>query len=395
MTAQVDSIIESFPNPRVPPLVGRPEHASLNELKQLLYENAASVQSALGGGAHGHLGLLISNARHFTLTGENFVPPLNPGSTPNIPNGSTGPQIARIVETHKAELKVFQTFRNVDNALKQQLTSAVPRMYIKALADRMLGFANRTTRHLLVHLTTTYGKLTPGQLELNDKAFKSDYDTNDPIENLYEQIENTTDTAEEAGVPYSQGQILNNALNILTRTGMFLDAIRAWRRRPPVEHTWPNYKLHFTDAADELRETRATAQEMGYSQRQHQANNAETDEHEDGVAMTAEALVNLASATQADRQMLADLSATNTALAAAVTTQQAEITELKAQLAARTGTRNPAGGTSAPRSYCWTHGFYPHPRGHSSQACNRPAEGHKRNANWSNNHGGSQRNKPE
>ena len=399
MTAQVDSIIESFPNPRIPPLVGRPEHSSLTELKQLLYENAASVQSALGGGGHGHLGLVISNARHSTLTGHNFVPPLNPGTTPVIPNGSTGPQIARLVATHKAELKVFQTFRNVDNALKQQLTSAVSRMYIKAMANRMLGFANVSARQLLQHLTRTYGKLTPGQLDANDKEFKKDYDTNDPIENLYEQIENTTDTADEADVPYSQQQILNNALNILTRTGMFLDSVRTWKRRPIIEHTWPNFKIHFTDAADELLETRRTAQEMGYNQ--HQANNAEVEAQEDDVAATADALINLASATQADRQMLADLTSTNRALAQTVTAQQVEITALKLQVAARgnnnnrnrnNGDRNNGGG--AQRSYCHTHGYYNHPRGHTSLNCNRPSEGHQRNATWTNNLGGTQRNKP-
>ena len=241
-TTTVESVLESFPNPRVPPIVGRPTQQSIQALTQLLYENAASVYSALGGGAHGHLGVIMNAVQYNTLVGANYIAPLNPGGTPVIPAGSTGPQIQRIQAQFRNETELYKLHTNVDGAMKQQIITAVPRMYIKALADPVLGFTNVTARQLLAHLKRTYGKLTHLQLEQNDKAFRADYNTNDPIENFYEQIEITTEAANDAGAAYTAPQIINNAITILTKTGCFTDAIRAWKR---------NCLLYTSDAADE------------------------------------------------------------------------------------------------------------------------------------------------
>eukprot|EP00957_Ditylum_brightwellii_P120577 9198268-Ditylum_brightwellii.AAC.1 len=49
-------------------------------------ENAASIDTTIGGGLHGHLGLVITPARYLQLTGHPFVPPQNPEPTPIMPN---------------------------------------------------------------------------------------------------------------------------------------------------------------------------------------------------------------------------------------------------------------------------------------------------------------------
>ena len=183
--------------------MGRPNHQAVTALEQLLYENGASIDSNLGGGNHGHLGVIMNDARYTTLTGHAFVPPINPGGTPIIPPGTTGPQIQRIQKTFENETQLFQKYRHVDNALKQQIVTAVPRMYKKALADPVLGFTNVTSRQLLHHLQRNYGRLTPLQLQENDTEFRKDYDTNEPIKNLYERVEETTNTAQTAGAPYT------------------------------------------------------------------------------------------------------------------------------------------------------------------------------------------------
>ena len=47
-------------------------------MKEKLKANAASVQSDLGGGAHGHLGLVLDDATYFALTGHHCVRPVYP-----------------------------------------------------------------------------------------------------------------------------------------------------------------------------------------------------------------------------------------------------------------------------------------------------------------------------
>lgn len=399
----VDSILEAFPN-TIPPIVGRPTSQNLTLLKQLLFENAATIPSNIGGGNHGHLGVIMTQPRYLTMVGNAWVPPLNPGVAPVIPDGSSGPAVIRITAQHRNEQALFRTYNNVDKALKQQIQNAVPLMYIKSLADRVLRFTNVTARQLLQHLVRTYGKLSTIQLAHNDQEFKQAYDTNEPIENLFEQIEDTSDLADEAGIPYSAAQIIANTITILTKTGCYSEAIRIWKRKPDANKTWPNLKMHFSEAEEELREARMTATELGYNQQE--ANNV-MDESEEYVARTADALVNLATATQADRQMLADLTAANLAQAESVCKLNEEITVLRNQLrqarqqrggqppTERPPPRNPP--TQRGKEYCHTCGFFPIGARyiHKGKFCRRKATGHKDDATWTNNMGGSQQNKPE
>ena len=153
----IDSILESFPYPNIPPIQGQPTYQSIADLTKTACENAASVPSVSGGGAHGHLGIVLSDAQYTALTGVAYNPPVDPGPTPTIPPGTTGPQIAAIERQFKEEQRIFQTHANVDAALKQQIQNAVPKKYIKNLANRQTGFLGVTARQMLTHLQQRYG----------------------------------------------------------------------------------------------------------------------------------------------------------------------------------------------------------------------------------------------
>eukprot|EP00957_Ditylum_brightwellii_P199957 15243390-Ditylum_brightwellii.AAC.1 len=62
--------------------MGMPTWDSTRAIHLQLNANAASVPSDLGGGQHGHLGLLIGGAEYQTLTGHPFARPANPGMMP-------------------------------------------------------------------------------------------------------------------------------------------------------------------------------------------------------------------------------------------------------------------------------------------------------------------------
>jgi len=48
--------------------------------------------------------------------------------------------------------------------------------------------------------------------------------------------------------PYSQSQIVSYGLTIIKNTNNFETGIRTWITRPPIEHTWPNFKVHSEEA---------------------------------------------------------------------------------------------------------------------------------------------------
>ena len=94
-------------------------------MHELLNLNAASVSTNLGCGTLGHLCLTLSPTVYVTLSTTRVIPPLNPGATPVIPARETGPESASIWYAHDAAMLAFNTFANVDHALRQQLLGAI------------------------------------------------------------------------------------------------------------------------------------------------------------------------------------------------------------------------------------------------------------------------------
>jgi hypothetical protein len=114
MTANVDSIVNGFPHPTIPPIMGIPTYATIAEVNLKLNANTASVKSALSNEALGLLALTVSLAVYATLSDVPFVVPINPGPQPDIPVGATGPQIAAITCAHNEDLRIWQEYMATD-----------------------------------------------------------------------------------------------------------------------------------------------------------------------------------------------------------------------------------------------------------------------------------------
>ena len=168
-SSSTEKILGNFPHRTIPPIVGRPEYATLAELQLKLNTNAASIASNRGNGQLGLLYLTVKQAVYDSLSSTAFVPPVNPGANPVIPAGATGPATAELRRIHKEQVEEFQVYTNTDNALKSQLIAAVDETYIRPKRNKYVGYANVTTKELLDHLYTNYAKITMGDLRDNEK----------------------------------------------------------------------------------------------------------------------------------------------------------------------------------------------------------------------------------
>jgi hypothetical protein len=118
----VESFIESFPHPIIPPIEGLPTYESITDVTRLLNTNATSIHSELGVGQLGHLALTISPAVYATVSAIPFVAPPNLGPVPVlVPNVGTTAQIQGIIRDHKELLRLWREYNHVDAALKHQL----------------------------------------------------------------------------------------------------------------------------------------------------------------------------------------------------------------------------------------------------------------------------------
>jgi hypothetical protein len=108
---------------------------------------------------------------------------------------------------------------------------------------------------------------------------------------------------------------------------------------------------------------------------------------------TIGAFANLATATAADRSVVAALTQANSRLAKQLEDNSTELREIKALIKKeRSEKRVQRSFNPPPGNYCWTHG-YKVGSTHTSLTCKLPKPGHKKEATRADNMGGSQANR--
>ena len=114
-----------FQHRTLTPIIGRPTYASLQTLLVQLKANAHAVPTTLGGGQHGHLGLILSDAR-YALVAPNtpFMHPPNPGDFIAPPAG-TAAQIDATRQTWTDQHNLFDLKVSTEQALIPQVLSLI------------------------------------------------------------------------------------------------------------------------------------------------------------------------------------------------------------------------------------------------------------------------------
>ena len=117
MPTSTEKIVDSFPFPTIPPIVGTPTYNTIAEVNLKLNSNSASIQSNLGCGTLGLLQLTVPPAVYNTLSVNAFVVPVNPGSSPDIPANSTGAQTTELRYAFDTAAALFNEYDHTDKAL--------------------------------------------------------------------------------------------------------------------------------------------------------------------------------------------------------------------------------------------------------------------------------------
>eukprot|EP00957_Ditylum_brightwellii_P158837 12089778-Ditylum_brightwellii.AAC.1 len=96
--------------------MGKPDHESTNEPKMLLYANVGTVTTALGGGTHEYVDLLIDDVLCQTVEDSIYMAPTK--HTSMAPRTSVTIAEHEISEkTYKDSLSVYNNHTNMENLL--------------------------------------------------------------------------------------------------------------------------------------------------------------------------------------------------------------------------------------------------------------------------------------
>jgi hypothetical protein len=213
--------------------------------------------------------------------------------------------------------------------------------------------------------------------------------------------------------------MINLGSIIITKSNISASDVRKWHSRPGAKKTWQNFKTHFKEAQQAIRQSQPTitTDSLGYhgqanaasivdevisklSSQQSTASEVATKQQ------MQQAVDHMANSTQHSKSM-----ATQTqALAMTISNLQTQVNQNQPRGQGRGGGRgggcgggrghggqngrsgslgnNNRGNNSSPPAYCWTHGNC----AHVSCNCKGQAKGHIADAGYKNMQGGSTKN---
>ncbi len=268
---------------------------------------------------------------------------------------------------------------------------------------------------LVTHILMTYAQISQPDLDDNLTDFNTGINRILPLAVYTRKQEKCQVFAHDAGVPISNATMVTTGTKHTLTTGNMKLVWRKWKRHPIADHTWPNWKAHWTATFAKMREiNRMMVGEYTFG-----ANAAEEEEQGHLIALS---LDNLANVSIQKNLMIDSLVAINAQLTQALADMQIAMACMSPSMHAPlySGTI-PAWGpnplpTMAPPAapgphqanaltqrpfhwgaikpnwdkvgYCWTHGFRVKV-GHNSTTCLSCRTGHQPGVTRANIMGGS------
>ena len=111
------SVSFNFPYATLTPIEGKPTNTTSHILQRQLYTNARAIDSPRGGGTHGHMAMLLSDAEYLARAGVPFIVPCHPGAAPDAAAGATAAQIAESIRLYNQTLADVTLYNRLSAAL--------------------------------------------------------------------------------------------------------------------------------------------------------------------------------------------------------------------------------------------------------------------------------------
>ena len=153
----IDYINNSFRYPILNKIHGYPTFVTLTKLKKQLNTNAMGVSCDLGGGRHGHLGLVLSPEEYALVSDTPYEFPEHPG-TFNLARNTAHEVAITQREAHYERLRVFREAVEVQKALVKQIVAAIDDEFVEELKDESTNDISYSIPEILSYLFEHFAK---------------------------------------------------------------------------------------------------------------------------------------------------------------------------------------------------------------------------------------------
>ena len=200
------------------PIPGAPSNKTLKRLKRELRANASSVESDLGGGDHGYLGLVLTDEEYATVAPTAFNPPVYPAAL-TIPAGTDQVTALNLREQHQEQKRAYYECKNVEKALQRHIQDAIEDKYLESLIDEDTQLITEDVPTVLAYLFNTYGKVPSEEVKQKEAEIRAlSFHPADPRIVLYNPIEKLKTLVESADIAYTEAQLLDIGLTVIRNT---------------------------------------------------------------------------------------------------------------------------------------------------------------------------------
>jgi hypothetical protein len=223
---------------------GQPTSHDLTNLEKEIISILANIPTTLGGGNHGHVGVIMEPTDYSTMTGGiAFVNPANPGIYPAglALNAAAGTR-AREEAIHKELIAQFETLEGVKLGTKDLILEAVDNEYLSEIEHDTLGFLNQTPRQMIEHLLTRGGALDFADTKDLLAERDGEWNVTKKPQIYFNRVEKAIKGLRRNGITSDLNERRDIALFQLKATGEFDPAVREWEAKPVADKTWANIK---------------------------------------------------------------------------------------------------------------------------------------------------------
>jgi len=253
---------------------GQPTSHDLTNLEKEIISILANIPTTLGGGNHGHVGVIMEPTDYSTMTGGiDFVNPANPGIYPAglALNAAAGTR-AREEAIHKELIAQFETLEGVKLGTKDLILEAVDNEYLSEIEHDTLGFLNQTPRQMIEHLLTRGGALDFADTKDLLAERDGEWNVTENPQIYFNRVEKAIKGLRRNGITSDLNKRRDIALFQLKATGEFDPAVREWEAKPAADKTWANIKTFISaEYAKENKQNKLSAKHFKVNAMMEQA----------------------------------------------------------------------------------------------------------------------------
>ena len=209
-----DYVQTCFKHKVIPTIFGTPAFHQIEDLKRKIIANAASVPTTLGGGAHGHMRLAMTDLEFANVSPTPYVRPALPGPIV-FPTPCTYIQGELLRSAHKTAMDSYRATVDVERALLGQIQGAFEEEYLAEIVNPDSHVLEGPISDVWDYLYDEYGQVD-SEVLANRTTDLRDTQLNlaSSFATFYRDLESLKKMSELAGLNYTDNFIIDIACTV-------------------------------------------------------------------------------------------------------------------------------------------------------------------------------------